>query len=584
MTTTKRFAIHGSMQGLINYILNPNKTDGGLLVTGLNCNPDFAYDQMLMTDRLYQNSGNRVGYHIIQSFSPLDKITHQEANNFGLEMCEKLYPDYQCIVVTHNDTGHIHNHIALHSINLKTGKKLRDSLSSPEGISKLREVSDKMSLEYNLTVIDNAPNINPKRKKQTSSYFYENKNWREHIRNDIDKLLLEADTFEHLLELLKNNGYVIYKRGINYSLRALGMKANIRLSSLGDNYQQNSLTTRIKNKYEIKKIKMVSYNKYSRMYNQRGVRRSNKLSLKIGFYLGRMLAQLLFKDRYYKHTKELNYNFDINRNKIIKSINELSETRRIMKSEDIINEISLPNKFEELNEELILLQNKYSKVQKLNNDYQSLLPAIKVFQEYHSLATLVNEQNFFSKRQFRDSYEKELHDFNYSKNIIHKYSKVETLEDTKKLITKINIHKRETNILLKKLIRLKSRINDLNKVKYSMGLLSDKSSKYFDQVLSKGFSIDIRFVDKDKETDDNYCIRIPKTQEYFYLDKKYSLWISQYSKIYVELLENEYTIFDIKGNDKYKASEKDIKRHFENNDIEQQKIIKNINKNKVYFS
>ena len=39
--------------------------------------------------------GCRVAYHIIQSFSPKDNITVEQANEIGLKLCKELYPDYQ---------------------------------------------------------------------------------------------------------------------------------------------------------------------------------------------------------------------------------------------------------------------------------------------------------------------------------------------------------------------------------------------------------------------------------------------------------------------------------------------------------
>ena len=56
--------------------------------------------------------GNRVAYHIIQSFSPKDNIKPEQANEIGKKLCEELYPDFQCIISTHIDKGHIHNHIS----------------------------------------------------------------------------------------------------------------------------------------------------------------------------------------------------------------------------------------------------------------------------------------------------------------------------------------------------------------------------------------------------------------------------------------------------------------------------------------
>lgn len=74
-------------------------------------------------------TGKRVAYHIIQSFSPKDNITPKQANEIWKKLCQELYPNFQCIIATHIDKGHIHNHICLNAINMK-GRKLEDRLAN----------------------------------------------------------------------------------------------------------------------------------------------------------------------------------------------------------------------------------------------------------------------------------------------------------------------------------------------------------------------------------------------------------------------------------------------------------------------
>ena len=87
-------------------------------------------------------------YHIIQSFSPKDDITPEQANEIGKKLCEELYPDFQCVISTHIDKGHIHNHISINAINLY-GRKLEDRLSNEkEGLYALSDTSDRISAQY----------------------------------------------------------------------------------------------------------------------------------------------------------------------------------------------------------------------------------------------------------------------------------------------------------------------------------------------------------------------------------------------------------------------------------------------------
>src|SRR5699024_11946105 len=68
-------------------------------------------------------------HHVIQSFKP-DEVTPEKANQVGLELAKKLAPNHEVAVYTHDDTNHVHNHIAINSVNFETGKKYQDRKST----------------------------------------------------------------------------------------------------------------------------------------------------------------------------------------------------------------------------------------------------------------------------------------------------------------------------------------------------------------------------------------------------------------------------------------------------------------------
>ena len=108
---------------------------------------ETALSEFLKVQEKFEMTGNRVAYHIIQSFSPKDNITPQQANEIGKRLCQELYPEYQCVISTHSDRGHLHNHISINAINLN-GKKLDDRLgNSKEGLYGLSDTSDKIAAE-----------------------------------------------------------------------------------------------------------------------------------------------------------------------------------------------------------------------------------------------------------------------------------------------------------------------------------------------------------------------------------------------------------------------------------------------------
>ena len=130
MPVTKRLAHLGTAKNLIEYILDEkNNGEKVGIASSLNCNVNTAFYEFRDVQKKFKMTGTRSAYHIIQSFSPKDKITVEQANEIGLKLCKELYPNYQCVISTHIDKGHIHNHISVNAINL-SGKKLEDRLAN----------------------------------------------------------------------------------------------------------------------------------------------------------------------------------------------------------------------------------------------------------------------------------------------------------------------------------------------------------------------------------------------------------------------------------------------------------------------
>lgn len=100
--------------------------------------PQTIYDDFVLlkqsVDALYNNdelsdlkNDKRVlAHHIIQSFSPEDALTPEEVNEIGRKTALELTGgDYQFVVATHMDKGHLHNHIIFNTTNEVTLKKFR---------------------------------------------------------------------------------------------------------------------------------------------------------------------------------------------------------------------------------------------------------------------------------------------------------------------------------------------------------------------------------------------------------------------------------------------------------------------------
>lgn len=56
------------LKNALEYIQNPDKTEECVLVGGINCLPDTAFEQMEETKNIFHKTGKRQGYHVIISF------------------------------------------------------------------------------------------------------------------------------------------------------------------------------------------------------------------------------------------------------------------------------------------------------------------------------------------------------------------------------------------------------------------------------------------------------------------------------------------------------------------------------------
>ena len=124
MAITKIHAIKSTLGKALAYIENPDKTDGQMLVSGYNCEPQTASIDFEMTAVLAHKARNlkrkrstNLAYHLIQSFSPKDAVTPEQAHELGKKLAfEYTGGKYEYVVATHIDKGHIHNHIMINAV------------------------------------------------------------------------------------------------------------------------------------------------------------------------------------------------------------------------------------------------------------------------------------------------------------------------------------------------------------------------------------------------------------------------------------------------------------------------------------
>jgi hypothetical protein len=120
MAIIKCLSAKSKVGHVLRYVKDKEKTDEKI-ISGINCNPETAKEEMTFTKELYEKTGGRQYYHVIQSFKP-GEVAPEKAHDIGKEFAEAKFENYECLVCTHVDKEHIHNHIIINSVNKETGK------------------------------------------------------------------------------------------------------------------------------------------------------------------------------------------------------------------------------------------------------------------------------------------------------------------------------------------------------------------------------------------------------------------------------------------------------------------------------
>lgn len=237
----------------IDYVKNPDKTNGGKFVTSYQCDPRTADTEFLLSKKQYatitgRDCGKRdvSAYHIRQSFKP-GEITPEDANRIGYELALAFTKKkHQFIVATHIDKAHIHNHIIFNSTRLDCTHKFFDFLGSGRAV---RRISDQLCIENGLSIIEN-----PKSSKgHYGTWLGDQKpvTWQEKLRQTIDAVLDQKPSdLAQFTQAMKAEGYEV-KQGKELSFRASNQKRFTRLRSLGEDYTYQAILERMEGKRSV---------------------------------------------------------------------------------------------------------------------------------------------------------------------------------------------------------------------------------------------------------------------------------------------------------------------------------------------
>ena len=247
MAITKIHPIKSTLNLAIDYIVNGDKTDEQILVSTHKCHQKTAHTQFLRTRNDAGTKGNVLARHLIQSFLP-GETTPEIAHQIGIELCKKILKnEYEFVLSTHIDKGHIHNHIIFNNVNMVTGKCYQ---SNKKSYHQIRYQSNKLCKENNLSVIDEFYESYKKKYKTNGKSWYENEqakrgtSWKSRLQFDIDRMIKQSKDWDDFLKKMADLSYEI-KYGKHIAFKPKDKPRFTRFKTIGEDYTEERLKERI---------------------------------------------------------------------------------------------------------------------------------------------------------------------------------------------------------------------------------------------------------------------------------------------------------------------------------------------------
>ena len=225
------------LKNALEYIQNPDKTEECVLVGGINCLPDTAFEQMEETKNIFHKTGKRQGYHVVISFSPEEKVTAEQAM-YVLEHFAKdvLGDDYEAVYAVHTDREHMHGHLIWNSVSITTGKKYNSPKSNWK--NHLQPITNKYCDELGLSIMPAEYSRNPKNISRDK--WEKEMSMKEIILRDAKMCAYAAGNVEHFKYLMKRLGYV-FKKDAWMEVQAPGFRYYHKLAKLDEMFSEDML-------------------------------------------------------------------------------------------------------------------------------------------------------------------------------------------------------------------------------------------------------------------------------------------------------------------------------------------------------
>ncbi len=260
------WGIAKTIQRVIDYVENPEKTDAGRYVTAYACDEKTASAEFHLSERQYENltgkrAGGAIAYHLRQSFKP-GEISPEEANEIGQELALKLTKgSHAFIVCTHVDKEHIHNHIIINAIDLDCQKKFQNFLGSAKAIGRM---SDALCFEHGLSIVEHPQHSG----KSYGDWLGNGKkvSYSEQLRRAIDTVLEDKPKdFEEFIKGMEALGITVNREQKNLRFKMPGQEKFTRCNTLKGDYTEQAILERIEGKRTVISDQTASKNSVTRV-------------------------------------------------------------------------------------------------------------------------------------------------------------------------------------------------------------------------------------------------------------------------------------------------------------------------------
>ena len=270
---------------VMEYATNQYKTEKRYFVTGVNCDPAYARDEMMIAKQQWNDESEIVCYHGFQSFKH-GEVTPEVAHEVGVKLAEKMWGDrFQVVVATHLNTECLHNHFVVNSVSFVDGKHYHDNKAN---LRLLRKRSDELCREYSLSVIEHPSG----RKKPYALYQAEKQGLptRDTLaRQAVDEAISKSFTLRDFDRQMAEMGYrCSFDPNHKYwTIMGKGWKRPKRLYRLGEDYTNERIMERInENSYAVKFAPFAKADKTVRVLHVRGsLKDAKKIGGLRGLYL-----------------------------------------------------------------------------------------------------------------------------------------------------------------------------------------------------------------------------------------------------------------------------------------------------------